>query len=269
MQKKSQDCIIWTFLSKALTGRFFENHLSSIFICRFLLHPTSRPSIFLLWNLLASSVYQSQAQDSSQLARLPLRCLQGLSTVLSELTYWWRPSVSGLVYTPYKSSPPENARDVLWFHMFPWESVCSDGKMPAPWRPLHETRFKQASQVGFAVGTQSQLFGFELDLPPCGNWRQWKPPVLTNNCNNVCSQVTAASFFWRWDLGSVLAGGKILSREATLPFLWLSDRGDNELLSNFPSQDERRKRFHQPEKELVSRKETTNLSVPLVGQTKA
>lgn len=64
-----------------------------------------------------------------------------------------------------------------------------------PWNTFWSSSYlKQASQVGFAIGTQSQPFGFELDLPPCGNWRQWKPPVLTN-CNNVCSQVAAASFF--------------------------------------------------------------------------
>lgn len=62
---------------------------------------------------------------------------------------------------------------------------------------------------------------------------------------------------------------KILSREATVPSLWLSEREDNELLRNFPSQVERRERLCQPEKELVSRKETANLSVPLIGQTKA
>lgn len=39
------------------TSRFFAKHLSSIFICCFLLHPISRPSIFLLQNLLASSVH--------------------------------------------------------------------------------------------------------------------------------------------------------------------------------------------------------------------
>lgn len=82
-----------------------------------------------------------QAQGSFHLAIL-LHCLQGLSTVLSELTYWWRPSMSGLVYTSYKRSPPENAGDVLWFHMFHWESICSDGKMPVPWRALHGTRFE-------------------------------------------------------------------------------------------------------------------------------
>lgn len=51
----------------------------------------------------------SQAQGFSQLARLHLCYLQGLSTVLSELTYWCRQSMAGLVYTSYKSSPPENA----------------------------------------------------------------------------------------------------------------------------------------------------------------
>lgn len=106
-QKKSQDCVTWTFLSKALTSRLFENHLSSIFICRFVLYPISRPSIFFLQNLLASSVHHITSPGLLSACKAPP--LPSSGTKHSELTYWCRRAMAGLVFASYKCSPPENA----------------------------------------------------------------------------------------------------------------------------------------------------------------
>lgn len=110
-QKKSQDCVTWTFLSTLYPlqvgslQNIYPVSSFAVFCCTQSLdqaYSCSRISWLPQFTI-------SQAQGSSQLARLLLRCLQGLSTVLSELTYWWRRSTSGLVYMSYKSSPPENA----------------------------------------------------------------------------------------------------------------------------------------------------------------